>query len=250
MPPPTGAPAAAGSAAASPAPLLHCPSAPTRSAAVTGRSANSFLPPEKVAQSGLRSNVSGLGTSVTPFKLRSDEHAAMAQASVAIAIMRNPIWFTRCIATALTPATGLDRRAQQARFCVSIITLINRCFCRQTRRFSGRSTAVPDGKRRARITLTTTLLRPRLRLRDPDRDDPGDPEEQKIHRQEGRQACRLHVSFNHEPNKIGNEIPRDHQHDVDDEQGHARFSPLPQRLAGAIFQHFSAMTAMALAERR
>jgi hypothetical protein len=54
----------------------------------------------------------------------------MAQASVAIAIMRNTIWITRCIATALTPATGLDRRAQRPRFCVSIITLINRCFCR------------------------------------------------------------------------------------------------------------------------
>src|SRR6516164_11131297 len=147
MPPATGAPAALESAAACPAPLLHCPSALTRYAAVTGRSSKSFLPPEKVVQSGLRSNVSGLGTSVTPFKPRSDEHAAMAKASVAIAIMRNTIWFTRCIATALTPATGLDRRAQQTRFCVSIITLINRCFCRSTCRFSGRSTAVPDDHR-------------------------------------------------------------------------------------------------------
>src|SRR5262249_48328104 len=110
MPPETAAPVAVGSAAASPPRLLHCPSAPTRSAAVTGRSSNSFLPPEKVVQSGLRSKVSGLGTSVTPFKLRSDEHAAMAQASVAIAIMRNTIWITRCIATALTPATGLGTR--------------------------------------------------------------------------------------------------------------------------------------------
>src|SRR6266852_4511668 len=85
-------PPATGSAAACPAPPSHCPSELTRSAAVTGRSSNSFLPPEKVAQSGLRSNVSGLGTSVTPLRLRSDEHADIAHASVAIAIMRSTIW--------------------------------------------------------------------------------------------------------------------------------------------------------------
>jgi polyferredoxin len=70
----------------------------------------------------------------------------MAQASVAIAIMRNPIWFTRCIATALTPATGLDRRAQQARFCVSIMTLINRRFCRLTCRFGAIQSLFADGR--------------------------------------------------------------------------------------------------------
>ena len=56
-------------------PPAHCPSGPTRSAAVIGRSSKSFLPPEKVAQSGLRMSDSGLGASVTLFRLRSDEQA-------------------------------------------------------------------------------------------------------------------------------------------------------------------------------
>src|SRR5215469_14465910 len=114
MPPATSPPAAVGSAAACPSPLLHCPSALTRSAAVTGRSSKLFLPPEKFAQSGLRSNVSGLGTSVTPLRLRSDEHAAIAHASVAIAIMRSTIWFSRCIAAVLPRQSASTRHAQAA----------------------------------------------------------------------------------------------------------------------------------------
>src|SRR5215831_15649999 len=61
----------------------HCPSGPTRSAAVIGRSSKSLLPPEKVAQSGLVMTVLGLGASVTSVRLRLDEQAPNAEASAA-----------------------------------------------------------------------------------------------------------------------------------------------------------------------
>src|SRR2546426_5489524 len=100
MPPAAGGAApTVGSVPACADSLLHWPAALTRSAAVTGRNVKSCLPPENVAQSGLRSNVSGLGR-VTLLRLRSDEHAATTQPSVAMAIIRNTIWFSRCIATA------------------------------------------------------------------------------------------------------------------------------------------------------
>src|SRR6266576_3852663 len=153
MPPATGAaPAVVGSLpACSPSPA-HWPAALTRSAAVTGRSVNSFLLPENVAQSGLRSKVSGLGTSVRLLRLRLDEHAARAEQNTATAIMRNPIWFGLCIATAPAPVTGLDRRAQRKRFCVSTIGLINGCFRFRTREVGAKS--CPPYRAKARRAAT------------------------------------------------------------------------------------------------
>src|SRR5215475_15562881 len=104
MPPATGAPAVVESLPAC-SPSAHWPAALTRSADVTGRSASPFLPPENVAQSGLRSKVSGLGTRVRLLRPRSDEHAARAEQNAAAAIKRNPIWFSLCIATAPAPVT-------------------------------------------------------------------------------------------------------------------------------------------------
>src|SRR6266699_1577509 len=89
MPPVTGAaPAVVVSFPACSASPAHWPAALTRSAAVTGRNVKSFLPPEKVAQSDLRSNVSGLGTSVTLLRLRSEEHAATADPNTVMASTR------------------------------------------------------------------------------------------------------------------------------------------------------------------
>src|SRR5262249_18986784 len=90
IPPVTGAaagaaPAAADSAKPCSGPAAHCPSGPTKSAAVIGRSSKLLLPPENVAQSGFLSMGSGLGTSVTLFRLRSDEHAPSPTASTASA---------------------------------------------------------------------------------------------------------------------------------------------------------------------
>jgi hypothetical protein len=92
---------------------------------VIGRSKKSFLPVEKVAQSGFRSSVSGFGASVRLFKLRSDEHAPTASASAAIAVIRNAIPFLRCIAKARL-YNGFERRRRLAGFCASITTVINR----------------------------------------------------------------------------------------------------------------------------
>src|SRR5262249_56457120 len=55
-------------------------------------------PPENVAQSGLRIRVSGLGTSVTLLRLRSDEQAPTAATSAAAAPMRQANPINRCIA--------------------------------------------------------------------------------------------------------------------------------------------------------
>src|SRR5262249_9737581 len=144
----------------------HWPAALTRSAAVTGRNAKSFLPPEKVAQSGLRSSVSGLGISVTLLRLRSEEHAATAEPSAIIASTRK-IWLRRCIAAALTPTVGPDRRACRPRFCVSTLALIFSCFP------LGNWHAEPAGPR----AMTLRLLRSRPGLSDAHGDDPGNPEE-------------------------------------------------------------------------
>src|SRR5262249_21004239 len=133
----------------------HWPAALTRSAAVTGRNAKSFLPPEKVAQSGLRSSVSGLGTSVTLLRLRSDEHADTAEPSAVIASTRK-IWLRRCNAVALTPTVGLDRRACRPRFCVSTLALIFSCFPLGNRQHE------PARPR----TMALRLLRSRPRLSD------------------------------------------------------------------------------------
>src|SRR5262249_62361353 len=86
----------------------HWPAALTRSAAVTGRNAKSFLPPEKVAQSGLRSRVSGLGTSVTLLRLRSAEHAPSPAANAATASACISDWYRRIAKPSLParPATG------------------------------------------------------------------------------------------------------------------------------------------------
>ena len=64
----------------------------------TGRSEKSVLPGEIAAQSGLRIMVSGLGTRVRLFRLRSDEHPATASASAAT-VMCNGMPFNRCIAS-------------------------------------------------------------------------------------------------------------------------------------------------------
>src|SRR4029077_11210175 len=227
MPPATSAPVAVESFPAC-SPSAHWPAALTRSAAVTGRSVNSFLPPENVAQSGLRSKVSGLGTSVRLLRPRSDEHAARAEQNTATAIMRNPIWFSVCIATAPAPVTGLDRRAQRRGFCVSTIGLINGCFRFRTREVGAKTCPPYRAKARGAATPRKYLLRPDPRLRDADRDHPGKPEEQKIHRQKRRQTRCRGVPFNHEPDEIGNEVAHDHQADIDDQQGHALL-PLPPR---------------------
>jgi hypothetical protein len=79
-------------------------------------------------------------------------------------------------------------------------------------------------------------------LRDADRDYPGNPEEHKVHCQKGWQTRYRHGSFNEKPYEIGNEIPRNYQGDIDDEQGHGSLPKL------AIFQHFWIASAMAAAE--
>src|SRR6058998_2214408 len=98
---PVGEPAPSALTDRSAAPA-HCPAASTRSAAVIGRSSKSLLPPEKVAQSGLRSTVSGLGTRVTLLRPRSDEQPPIAAASPTIATMPVRIRPTRCIAKPLS----------------------------------------------------------------------------------------------------------------------------------------------------
>src|SRR5437016_6304100 len=202
MPPVTGAdPAVVASFPACSASPAHWPAALTRSAAVTGRNVKSFLPPEKVAQSGLRSNVSGLGTSVTLLRLRSEEHAATAEPNTVMASTCK-ILLRRCLPAARPPRVGIDPRARSPRFCVSILTLIFTCFPQAIR-----ST---DPNRQVRERMTLRLLRPRPRLSDAHRDDPGNPEEHKIHRQKGWQARCRNILFNHQPDGISNEIPRDH----------------------------------------
>src|SRR5262245_3401333 len=195
--PPMGATPAAPAASAEPLACslaaAHCPSWLTKSALVSGRSVISFLPAENVAQSGLRISVSGFGTSVRLFRLRSEEHAPKAGTSAAMASARHIIRFDRCIANAPN-SHERARRARRAGFCVSTITLINRAFC---------PLRVPSqGRPRARCARpytefdhaagdarpTPDLSRLQRWLRDAHRDDPGDPQEQKIHRQEGGQA--------------------------------------------------------------
>src|SRR5215831_15247855 len=190
MPPETAADASV--PACSPSPV-HWPAVLTRSAAVTGRRTNSFLPPEKLVQSGLRSKVSGFGTSVTLFRPRSEEHATRTQPTAATAIRRNTICLCPCIATAST--AGLDQGAIVRNFCVSTSIVINRRFRFRTRQSAAYNEAITSGS-----------LRPHPRLREADRYHPRAPEEQKIHRQKGRQARYRHVSFNQQPNKIGNEV--------------------------------------------
>src|ERR1700704_6278091 len=111
------------------------------------------------------------------------------------------------------------------------MTLINRSF-------SGRTAAIPSlqyrvtwergGYPRLRPDATQhrarllRLCRLRSRLRDPHRNHPRQPEEQKIHRQKRRQACSRHGSLDSEADRVGDEIPHDHQADVDDEQHHVQ----------------------------
>ena len=70
-----------------------------------GRSEKSVLPGEIAAQSGLRIRVSGLGTRVRLFRLRSDEHPATASAS-ATTVICNGVRFDRCIAKPSTFTTS------------------------------------------------------------------------------------------------------------------------------------------------
>src|SRR5262249_39785230 len=145
---------------------------------------------ENVAQSGLRIRVSGLGTSVRLFRLRSDEHAPNACTSAAIANACKTIRFARCIAHAPNCHDWPDRAGTG--FCASSMTLINRAFCLGAWRSwgtpaEGREQGRPRRRIEARSGFTrsaaarTALLISCLWLREANGKHPGDPQEQKVH---------------------------------------------------------------------